>query len=145
MHFSLLIILSWVYPHMSLSHPTDPVMVNPTTAADPQEGQAFMLAFSARGDTVRWTPATPGLVQVFQCRVQNSLAQRTAQATKRVTVSGELNLLLPDEDALSVRCVSVRCVCVHMCVCVCTVRAILCTCVSMRGYSVFSVHLPPIS
>ncbi|XP_031432504.1 hemicentin-2-like isoform X2 [Clupea harengus] len=44
-------------------------------------------SFSFRGDTVRWTPATPGLVQVFQCSAQNSLAQRTAQATKRVTVS----------------------------------------------------------
>ena len=34
---------------MSLSHPTDPVMVKPTTGADPQEGHAFMLACKGSG------------------------------------------------------------------------------------------------
>ncbi|XP_062395017.1 carcinoembryonic antigen-related cell adhesion molecule 1-like [Sardina pilchardus] len=44
-------------------------------------------SFIANGVEVRWTPDTPGIIQSFQCIAQNSLAQRMAQATKRVTVS----------------------------------------------------------
>ncbi|KAL2084222.1 hypothetical protein ACEWY4_019740 [Coilia grayii] len=45
-------------------------------------------SFKASGTLVRWTPARPGLVQDFTCVAENKLAQRTAQYTKRVLVSG---------------------------------------------------------
>ncbi|XP_076135476.1 cell adhesion molecule CEACAM1-like [Alosa pseudoharengus] len=43
-------------------------------------------SFSLRRTEIRWTPARPGMVQLFQCIAENSLAQRMAQATKNVTV-----------------------------------------------------------
>ncbi|XP_063054221.1 carcinoembryonic antigen-related cell adhesion molecule 5-like isoform X2 [Engraulis encrasicolus] len=43
--------------------------------------------FKARGTTITWTPARPGLVQNFTCVAENKLAQRMIQVTLRVVVT----------------------------------------------------------
>lgn len=49
-------------------------------------------SISVLGTEIRWTPAGSGLVQEFECTAENTLAQRSVQATKRVMVPGKSHL-----------------------------------------------------